>query len=161
MRRHRRAHVGFVYRFFNVLPHLSAEQNILRPVEAAGAERDPEWVDELLELVRLEHARATPCGRLSPGDQQKVAIARALAMRPTVLFADEPTGAVDAVARLEILALLRHVVSSYAQTVVLATQDADAAATADRVIVLGRGTIVDEPSTPSEIADAFAMARAA
>jgi putative ABC transport system ATP-binding protein len=143
MRRHRRAHVGFVYQFFNVLPHLSAEQNILRPFEAADVEPDLPWVAELLDLIGLDDSD-TASGRLSPGDQQKVAIARALALRPTVLYADEPTGTVGSCAHHEILELLRTIVSSYGQTVVLATDAADIAAIADRVLVLADGLIVDE-----------------
>jgi putative ABC transport system ATP-binding protein len=142
LRRIRRRHVGFVYQFFNVLPCLSAEQNVRRTLELADAEPDPAWVAELLDLVGLERVGATPSGQLSPGHQQKIAIARALVTRPTVLFADEPTGAVDASARLEILALLRRLVSSHARTVVLATDDTHAAEIADRVLVLGDGRIV-------------------
>ena len=144
MRRLRRAHVGFVYQFFNVLPSLSAAENIRRPIDAAERQPDPDWIDELLELIGLASARTALAGSLSPADQQRLAIGKALALRPTVLFADEPAGTVVPEGRTEILELLCAVAARLEQTVVLATVDTDAVAIADRVLVLEAGLIVGE-----------------
>ena len=140
----RRQHVGFVYQFFNLVPSMTAEESILRPPATPEIEPDPAWVAELSALIGLGENSSTPSTELSPGQQQKVAIARALAPRPTVLFADEPTGAVDADARDEIVGLLRHVASTYGQTIVLSTDDPKVASIADHRITLADGVIVAE-----------------
>jgi putative ABC transport system ATP-binding protein len=140
----RRRHVGFVFQFFNLLPMLTAEENILLPLTIAGERPDPAWRRELIAQVgladRLHHRPA----ELSGGQQQRVAIARALVSRPTVVFADEPTGNLDSTTSGEILALLRDAVTSYGQTTVMVTHDAQAAAIADRVLFLADGQVVKQ-----------------
>ena len=140
----RRRHVGFVFQFFNLLPMLTAEENILLPLTIAGERPDPAWREELIAQVgladRLHHRPA----ELSGGQQQRVAIARALVSKPTVVFADEPTGNLDSTTSGEILALLRDSVTSYGQTTVMVTHDAHAAAIADRVLFLADGQVVNE-----------------
>jgi putative ABC transport system ATP-binding protein len=140
----RRNHVGFVFQFFNLLPMLTAEENVLLPLSLAGTKPDRAWLDELLDKTGLVDRRAHRPSELSGGQQQRVAIARALVSRPTVLFADEPTGNLDSSTSAEILALLREAVDSYGQTTVMVTHDAAAAATADRILFLGDGLIVKE-----------------
>jgi putative ABC transport system ATP-binding protein len=138
----RRKHIGFVFQFFNLLPMLTAEENMLLPMTIAGEKPDKEWFDDLTKNVgladRLEHRPA----ELSGGQQQRVAIARALVSRPTVVFADEPTGNLDSKTSGEILELLRNSVDSYGQTTVMVTHDARAAAIADRILFLDDGLIV-------------------
>jgi putative ABC transport system ATP-binding protein len=149
----RRRHIGFVFQFFNLLPMLTAEENITLPLSIAGDKADPEWFRGLIDKVgladRLHHRPA----ELSGGQQQRVAIARALVSRPTVLFADEPTGNLDSTTGGEILALLRDSVDSYGQTTVMVTHEARAAAIADRILFLADGEIVrDLPrSEPHEV----------
>jgi putative ABC transport system ATP-binding protein len=140
LRRLRHRHVGFVYQFFNLVPSMTAEENILEPL--AGTDPDPGWIAELLGLIELDGDRTTPAAQLSRGRQQKVAIARALAPKPTVLLADEPTGAVDARARDEIVEVLRQASSRYGQTMVISTDDRRVAAIADRTVTLAGGVIV-------------------
>ena len=140
----RRRHVGFVFQFFNLLPMLTAEENVLLPLELAGRAPEPGWVDELLDRLGLADRRGHRPAQLSGGQQQRVAIARALVTRPTVVFADEPTGNLDSQTSTEILALLREAVSSYGQTTVMVTHDALAAAIADRILFLADGRIVKE-----------------
>jgi putative ABC transport system ATP-binding protein len=140
----RRRHVGFIFQFFNLLPMLTAEENILLPLTIAGARPDPAWARELIAAVGLgDRLRHRPA-ELSGGQQQRVAIARALVSRPTVVFADEPTGNLDSTTSGEILALLRDAVSSYGQTTVMVTHDAQAAAIADRVLFLADGQVVKQ-----------------
>jgi len=140
----RRRHVGFIFQFFNLLPMLTAEENILLPLTIAGARPDPTWARELIAAVGLgDRLRHRPA-ELSGGQQQRVAIARALVSRPTVVFADEPTGNLDSTTSGEILALLRDAVSSYGQTTVMVTHDAQAAAIADRVLFLADGQVVKQ-----------------
>jgi putative ABC transport system ATP-binding protein len=138
----RRHQVGFVFQFFNLLPALTAEENILLPLQIAGEKPDKEWVGTVIERTglsdRLDHRPA----QLSGGQQQRVAIARALISRPAVIFADEPTGNLDSTTGLEILTLLREAVDAYQQTTVMVTHDAGAAASADRVLFLADGLIV-------------------
>ncbi len=138
----RRTHIGFVFQFFNLLPMLTAEENITLPLSIAGEKADPEWFSGLIEKVglgdRLHHRPA----ELSGGQQQRVAIARALVSRPTVLFADEPTGNLDSTTGGEILALMRDSVDTYGQTTVMVTHEARAAAIADRILFLADGEIV-------------------
>ncbi len=140
----RRRHVGFIFQFFNLLPMLTAEENILLPLTIAGERPDPAWTQELIASVGLgDRLRHRPA-ELSGGQQQRVAIARALVSKPTVVFADEPTGNLDSTTSGEILALLRDVVSSYGQTTVMVTHDAHAAAIADRILFLADGRVVKE-----------------
>jgi putative ABC transport system ATP-binding protein len=140
----RRRQVGFIFQFFNLLPMLNAEENVLLPLELAGQEADRAWVDELIDRVGLSQRRDHRPSQLSGGQQQRVAIARALVSRPTVVFADEPTGNLDSSTSAEILDLLRHSVDAYGQTTVMVTHDANAAAVADRVLFLADGRIVKE-----------------
>jgi putative ABC transport system ATP-binding protein len=140
----RRRHVGFVFQFFNLLPMLTAEENVVLPLELAGRPRDPEWTAELLETVGLTERRRHRPAELSGGQQQRVAIARALAAKPTVVFADEPTGNLDSTTGTGVLALLRHMVTTYGQTTVMVTHDPRAAAIADRILFLADGRIVSE-----------------
>ncbi|WP_420323337.1 ABC transporter ATP-binding protein [Kribbella soli] len=146
----RRQHIGFIFQFFNLLPMLSARDNILLPLTIAGAKADPEFFGNLVERVgladRLEHRPA----ELSGGQQQRVAIARALVSRPTVVFADEPTGNLDSRTSGEILDLMRSSVETYGQTTVMVTHDAKAAAMADRVLYLADGEIVKETGRSSQ-----------
>jgi len=145
----RRDKVGFVFQSFNLLPTLSAEENILLPLSIAGRRPDPAWFDELTKTVgisdRLRHRPA----ELSGGQQQRVAIARALVSRPAVVFADEPTGNLDSRASGEVLDLLRHAVDHFDQSVVVVTHDANAASYADRLLVLADGRIVHDAPAPS------------
>jgi putative ABC transport system ATP-binding protein len=140
----RREHIGFIFQFFNLLPMLSAEENIALPVSLAGAQPEKEFFDGLLGRVGLQDRRTHRPSELSGGQQQRVAIARALVSRPTVVFADEPTGNLDSKTGGEILDLLRGSVEDYGQTLVMVTHDARAAATADRILFLADGVIVKE-----------------
>jgi putative ABC transport system ATP-binding protein len=149
----RREHIGFVFQFFNLLPMLTAEENVLLPLHIAGVKPDRAWVDELLETVGINGRRKHRPSELSGGQQQRVSIARALLPRPTVLFADEPTGNLDSTTSAEVLALLRHSVEAYGQTTVMVTHDPQAAALADRILFLADGRIVKEirESTAAEV----------
>ena len=138
----RRRHVGFIFQFFNLLPMLTAEENVVLPLELAGRKAERGWLDELLASVGLGDRRTHRPSELSGGQQQRVAIARALVTRPTVVFADEPTGNLDSHTSAEILELLRESVSSYGQTTVMVTHDPRAAAIADRILFLADGRIV-------------------
>jgi putative ABC transport system ATP-binding protein len=149
----RREHIGFVFQFFNLLPMLTAEENVLLPLTIAGEKPDPEFFEALLNNVGLADRRKHRPSELSGGQQQRVAIARALVSRPTVVFADEPTGNLDSKTGSEILDLLRHSVEEYGQTTVMVTHEPRAAAIADRVLFLADGKIVMElpRSTQPEI----------
>jgi putative ABC transport system ATP-binding protein len=140
----RRKHIGFIFQFFNLLPMLDAEENILLPLSLAGTKPDPAFFDDLMGKVGLKDRRTHRPSELSGGQQQRVAIARALVSRPTVVFADEPTGNLDSKTGGEILELLRSSVKDYGQTLVMVTHDARAAATADRILFLADGAIVKE-----------------
>jgi putative ABC transport system ATP-binding protein len=140
----RRAHIGFVFQFFNLLPMLSAEDNVVLPLSIAGEKPDPQWLDDLLEQTGLSDRRTHRPSELSGGQQQRVALARALVTRPTILFADEPTGNLDSKTGGEILELLRRSVDAYGQTTVMVTHEPRAAAIADRVLFLADGLIVKE-----------------
>jgi putative ABC transport system ATP-binding protein len=140
----RRKHIGFIFQFFNLLPMLTAEENILLPLSLAGTRPDKAFFQDLLERVGLTDRRTHRPSELSGGQQQRVAIARALVSRPTVVFADEPTGNLDSRTGGEILDLLRGSVQDYGQTLVMVTHDARAAATADRILFLADGEIVKE-----------------
>ena len=151
----RREHIGFIFQFFNLLPMLTAKENIVLPLRIAGEKPDAEWVAELTAAVGLGDRLSHRPAELSGGQQQRVAIARALVSKPTVMFADEPTGNLDSTTSGEILTLLRESVSSYGQTTVMVTHDANAAAIADRILFLADGLIVEDigPSTTREILD--------
>jgi putative ABC transport system ATP-binding protein len=138
----RRQHIGFVFQFFNLLPMLSAEENIVLPLTIAGEKPEKEWREELLKKVGLDERRTHRPAELSGGQQQRVAIARALVSRPTVVFADEPTGNLDSKTSGEILELMRDSVDSLGQTTVMVTHDPHAAAIADRILFLADGLIV-------------------
>ena len=138
----RREHIGFVFQFFNLLPMLTAEENVLLPLTIAGEKPEREWRDELLKAMGLTDRLSHRPAELSGGQQQRVAIARALISKPTVVFADEPTGNLDSKTGGEILELLRSSVESYGQTTVMVTHDPYAAAIADRILFLGDGLIV-------------------
>ncbi len=138
----RRRHIGFVFQFFNLLPMLTAEENILLPLSIAGEKVETEWFRGLIDKVGLGDRLTHRPAELSGGQQQRVAIARALVSRPTVLFADEPTGNLDSTTGHEILELMRDSVDSYGQTTVMVTHEARAAAIADRILFLADGLIV-------------------
>jgi putative ABC transport system ATP-binding protein len=142
----RRKHIGFIFQFFNLLPMLTAEENVLLPISIAGEKADRTWTDELMKRIGLSDRRTHRPAELSGGQQQRVAIGRALVTRPTIVFADEPTGNLDSRTSGEILTLLRDSVDAYGQTTVMVTHDAHAAAIADRVLFLNDGLIVrDQP----------------
>jgi putative ABC transport system ATP-binding protein len=140
----RRQHIGFVFQFFNLLPMLTAEENVVLPLSIASEKPDRAWLDQLLGETGLADRRTHRPSELSGGQQQRVAIARALVTRPTILFADEPTGNLDSKTGGEILELLRESVTSYGQTTVMVTHEARAAAIADRILFLADGLIVKE-----------------
>ncbi len=140
----RRRHIGFVFQFFNLLPMLNAEENVLLPLAIADERPDRAWLEELLTKTGLAPRRKHRPAELSGGEQQRVAIARALITRPTILFADEPTGNLDSKTGGEILELLRDSSQSYGQTIVMVTHDARAAAIADRILFIADGLIVKE-----------------
>ena len=142
----RRAHIGFVFQFFNLLPMLNAEENIVLPLSIAGEKPDEEWLGELLTKTGLADRRSHRPSELSGGEQQRVAIARALITRPTILFADEPTGNLDSKTGGEILDLLRDSADAYNQTIVMVTHEPRAASIADRILFLADGLIVKELS---------------
>jgi putative ABC transport system ATP-binding protein len=154
----RRKHIGFVFQFFNLLPMLTAEENIVLPLSIAGEKPERAWLDGLLEQTGLNDRRTHRPAELSGGQQQRVAIARALVSRPTILFADEPTGNLDSKTGGEILELLRSSVDAYGQTTVMVTHEPRAAAIADRILFLADGLIVRElhGATASEVLDVMA-----
>ena len=140
----RREHIGFIFQFFNLLPMLTAEENITLPLALAGEKPDRTFLDDLVKRVGLGDRLKHRPSELSGGQQQRVAIARALASRPTVVFADEPTGNLDSKTGGEILELLHDSVEGYGQTMVMVTHEARAAASADRVLFLADGSIVKD-----------------
>jgi putative ABC transport system ATP-binding protein len=153
----RRRHIGFVFQFFNLLPMLTAEENVVLPLSIAGTTPDKAFLEDLLKRTGLADRRKHRPAELSGGQQQRVAIARALVSRPTVVLADEPTGNLDSATSAEILELLRSATEEYGQTTVMVTHDASAAAIADRIFFLGDGLIVNQRgrSAPNEILDAM------
>jgi putative ABC transport system ATP-binding protein len=157
----RRLHIGFVFQSFNLLPTLSAQENVLLPLAISGRKPEPGKVDALMERMGLAERRHHRPSQLSGGQQQRVAVARALVTRPTVLFADEPTGNLDSAAGAEVLALLRDAVDTDGQTTVMVTHDARAAASADRVLFLADGRIVADLQAPTEEAILAALKDAA
>ncbi|MGD8149501.1 ABC transporter ATP-binding protein [Ornithinimicrobium sp. Y1694] len=152
----RRRAVGFVFQAFNLLPTLTARQNIRLPLDLAGTKVDPAWEQLIVDGLGLTERLGHRPGELSGGQQQRVALARALVTRPEVIFADEPTGALDSTTGAEVLALLRRSVDEWGQTVVMVTHDANAAAVADRVILLADGQIAGNLVEPD--ADAVLQA---
>jgi putative ABC transport system ATP-binding protein len=146
----RRRHIGFVFQSFNLLPMLTAQENILLPLSIAGRKPDRAKVASLIERVGLGERLGHKPSQLSGGQQQRVAIARALATQPTVLFADEPTGNLDSTSGTEVLTLLREAVELDRQTTVMVTHDPRAAASADRVLFLADGRIVNDLAAPDE-----------
>jgi len=149
----RREHIGFVFQFFNLLPMLTADENIRLPLMLAGEKPDRAFLAELIDKIGLADRLDHRPSELSGGQQQRVAIARALVTRPTVVFADEPTGNLDTTTGTEILELLRSSVEDYGQSLVIVTHDAAAAARAHRILFLADGQIVKDTGslTPAEI----------
>ena len=144
----RRDNVGFIFQAFNLVPTLSALENITLPMDLAGVTPDPAWLDEVITTVGLADRTNHRPNELSGGQQQRVAVSRALASRPEIIFADEPTGNLDSTTGSEILAFMRKAVDDLGQTIVMVTHDPVAAAYADRVIFLADGKIVDELLDP-------------
>jgi putative ABC transport system ATP-binding protein len=140
----RRDKLGFVFQFFNLIPVLTAEENMVLPLSIAGRKPDREWIDRLIETVALTDRTTHRPAELSGGQQQRVAVARALASKPAVVFADEPTGNLDSRSSEEVLALLRQSVDDLGQTVVMVTHDPEAASYADRLLVLRDGLVVHD-----------------
>ena len=140
----RRHNIGFIFQFFNLLPTLTAEENIVFPLQIASTKPEHEWVEEVMDKVGLGDRRSHRPSELSGGQQQRVAIARALVSRPTILFADEPTGNLDSTMSEEILHALRDSVDSYGQTTMMVTHEASAAAVADRIVFLADGETVED-----------------
>jgi len=154
----RRKHIGFVFQFFNLLPMLTAEENVTLPLSIAGTKPEQRWLEELLGRTGLAQRKSHRPSELSGGQQQRVAIARSLVTRPTILFADEPTGNLDSKTSGEILELMRESVDTYGQTTVMVTHEARAAAIADRVLFLADGLIVREltNATAQQVLDVMA-----
>jgi putative ABC transport system ATP-binding protein len=145
----RRDKLGFVFQFFNLIPVLTAEENLVLPLSIAGRKPDRDWVERLIRTVGLEDRRTHRPSELSGGQQQRVAVARALVSKPAVVFADEPTGNLDSKSSADVLALLRQAVDDFGQTVVIVTHDPGAAAHADRLITLRDGRIVNDAAPGS------------
>ena len=145
----RRDRLGFVFQSFNLVPTLTARENITLPVDIAGAKLDQDWFDTVIDTVGLRDRLSHRPSQLSGGQQQRVACARALVSRPAIVFADEPTGNLDSRSSAEILAFLRKSVDDFGQSIVMVTHDATAASYADRVLFLADGRFVDELSNPT------------
>ncbi len=144
----RRDEIGFVFQSYNLVPTLTAEENILLPLAIAGRKPDPEWYDGVIATVQLADRLKHKPNELSGGQQQRVAVARALVSRPRIVFADEPTGNLDSRSGAEVLELLRRSVDEHGQTIVMVTHDPVAAAYTDRVVFLADGKVVDEMRNP-------------
>jgi putative ABC transport system ATP-binding protein len=145
----RRDHIGFVFQAFNLVPTLTAEENITLPVDLAGAELDRDWFDYLVQALRIADRLSHRPSELSGGQQQRIACARALIRRPELIFADEPTGNLDSSSSAEVLAFLRRSVDEHAQSIVMVTHDPRGAAYADRVVFLADGKVVGELLSPT------------
>jgi putative ABC transport system ATP-binding protein len=145
----RRDRVGFIFQAFNLIPTLSAFENIVLPISLAGRDADRAWLDEVVSTVRLGDRLSHRPSELSGGQQQRVAVARALASKPAIIFADEPTGNLDSHSSAEILGFMRRAVDVYRQTIVMVTHDPVAASYADRVLILADGNIVHEITQPT------------
>jgi putative ABC transport system ATP-binding protein len=144
----RRERIGFVFQAFNLIPTLSAEENILLPVRLANRRPDQEWFDQVIDAVGLRPRLKHRPHEMSGGQQQRVACARALVSRPSIVFADEPTGNLDSTSGAEVLGFLRRSVDEFGQTVVMVTHDPVAASYTDRVLFLADGRLVDELRRP-------------
>jgi putative ABC transport system ATP-binding protein len=153
----RRKHIGFVFQFFNLLPMLDAEENVVLPLSIAGEKPDKAWLDELLGKMGLADRRRHRPSELSGGQQQRVAIARSLVTRPTILFADEPTGNLDSKTGGDILELMRESTDAYGQTTVMVTHEARAAAIADRILFIADGQIARQLGKHAEQAEVLAV----
>ncbi len=151
----RRRSVGFVFQAYNLLPVLTAEENITLPLRIGGERPDREWLETLIEAVGLSDRRTHRPAEMSGGQQQRVAVARALVTRPAVVFGDEPTGNLDSTSSREILELLRRAVDDFGQTIVMVTHDPAAATIADRVVFLADGAVagIEEHPTIDDILD--------
>ncbi|HEX6249264.1 MAG TPA: ABC transporter ATP-binding protein [Nocardioidaceae bacterium] len=145
----RRDRIGFVFQSFNLVPTLTAEENILLPLSIAGRRPDTEWYDVVIDAVGLGPRLSHRPNQLSGGQQQRVAVARALVSRPEVVFADEPTGNLDSASGAEVLSLLRRSVDEFGQTIVMVTHDPVAASYTDRIVFLADGAVVDEMRNPT------------
>ena len=145
----RRSSIGFVFQAYNLVPTLTAAENITLPLDIAGEEPDKAWFDEVVDTVGIRDRLSHRPAELSGGQQQRVAGARALVSRPEIVFADEPTGNLDSKASHEILEFLRSAVKDHGQTIVMVTHDASAASFADRIVFLGDGRVVDEMVDPT------------
>jgi putative ABC transport system ATP-binding protein len=145
----RREKVGFIFQAYNLIPTLSALENITLPMDLGGIKPDQEWLDTVIDKMNLRNRLSHRPSELSGGQQQRVAVARALASRPQIIFADEPTGNLDSKTGAEILAFMKHAVTDLHQTIVMVTHDPVAAAYADRVIFLADGKVVDEVANPT------------
>ena len=145
----RREKVGFIFQAYNLIPTLSALENITLPLDLGGVKPDQEWLDTVIDKMNLRNRLSHRPSELSGGQQQRVAVARALASRPQIIFADEPTGNLDSKTGAEILAFMKHAVTDLHQTIVMVTHDPVAAAYADRVIFLADGKVVDEVNNPT------------
>ena len=145
----RREKVGFIFQAFNLVPTLTAAENVTLPLDIAGQKPDPEWIDKILDATGLRDRLKHRPSELSGGQQQRVAAARALASRPEIIFADEPTGNLDSRASAELLEFMRRSVQEFGRTVVMVTHDAIAAGYADRAVFLGDGRVVDEMDKPT------------
>lgn len=153
----RRDNVGFIFQAFNLIPTLTAEENILLPITIAGGKVDRGWFDTVVDTMGLRDRLAHRPSELSGGQQQRVAAARALVARPDIVFADEPSGNLDSTSGAELLSFMRMAVREFGQTIVMVTHDANAASYADRVIFLKDGKVVDQMNapTPASVLDAM------
>ena len=155
----RREKIGFVFQAFNLIPTLTARENITLPLDLAGRKPDPEWFDRVVDAVGLRDRLSHKPSEMSGGQQQRAACARALVSRPSIVFADEPTGNLDSTSSAEVLGFLRRSVDEFGQTIVMVTHDPVAAAYTDRVIFLADGRIVDELHQPDRDSILETMAR--
>jgi len=147
----RRDLIGFVFQSFNLIPSLTAKENITLPIDIAGNKVDPAWFDEIIGILGLGDRLTHLPAQLSGGQQQRVAVARALVSRPQIIFADEPSGNLDARSGAELLAFMRRAVKEFGQTIVMVTHDPTAASYADRILFLADGVIVDEMREPTAV----------
>lgn len=145
----RRQKIGFIFQSFNLLPTLTAIENITLPLDLAGEKPDQAWVDNVVDILGLRERLKHRPSELSGGQQQRVAVARALASRPEIIFADEPTGNLDSKSGAEVLQFMQRAVREFNQTIVMVTHDANAASYSDRVVFLADGKIVDEMTSPT------------
>lgn len=145
----RRDNIGFVFQAFNLIPTLTARENILLPITIAGGKPENEWVENVIDILGIRDRLGHRPSEMSGGQQQRVAAARALASRPAVIFGDEPSGNLDSNASAELLGLLRRAVDEFGQTMVMVTHEPGAAAYADRIVFLSDGNIVDEMRDPT------------